>query len=446
LILVVLFVSPISVSAATKAGIKPGSFFYFLDTTFENISLFFTFNPEKKATKALGYANERLAEIQAIAEEKNPDAVKTAIANYESNVALATEKSKEVEDKGKTENLLTLIADTTSKNQEVLSAVLIKVPDEAKETITQAIEASRKGQEEAMTKIAELKGEVGQLKKEFENLKKKSDDTQTAEIERLRKEVEELKLREDTQTKSVQEQSKQKSGTVPAVTKPATPPVSESISAQSPATNQTPQISSNELEDGLNRLYTQLTLNFIKTSSDHLVNIAALLASKFDILVDGRDYCAQTYGDRIKEKDECMLSYPLPDPMLGEKITQEVVKLDSLYKRVSAGTNFIIEAANMLREYNSIETRIYSFKDYIPSPLQPVSISSIPKPVPPVGSFSCTISPITNSYSCSDSLSNMRTSCQISSITNSWNCRNSDGSNISCQMSPVANSVTCRSY
>src|SRR3989344_2318088 len=137
------FVVPMQASAATNAGLKPGSFFYFFDTTFENISLFFTFDSENKAKKALGYADERLAEIEAIAEEKNPNAVKTAIANYESNMSLATEKSKDVKDKGQAESLLTLIADNTSKHQEVLTNVLGKVPEEAKEAITQAIEAGR---------------------------------------------------------------------------------------------------------------------------------------------------------------------------------------------------------------------------------------------------------------------------------------------------------------
>jgi len=170
------FVAPMQVSAASNAGVKPGSFFYFFDTTFENVGLFFTFNPEKKAQKALEYAYERLAEIEAVAEEKNPNAVKTAIANYESNIALATEKSKEVKNKEQAESLFTSIADNTSRNQEVLSAVLIKVPEEAKVAIAQAIEASRKGQEEATKQIAELKGEVEQLKKEVAELKAKDEE------------------------------------------------------------------------------------------------------------------------------------------------------------------------------------------------------------------------------------------------------------------------------
>ena len=64
------FIMPTQASAATNAGIKPGSFFYFFDTAFENVGLFLTFNPEKKAQKALKHADERLAEIEVIAEEK----------------------------------------------------------------------------------------------------------------------------------------------------------------------------------------------------------------------------------------------------------------------------------------------------------------------------------------------------------------------------------------
>ncbi len=212
LLLVVVFSLPAPASAVTSAGIKPGSFFYFFDTTFENISLFFTFNPEQKAQKALEYADERLAEIESVAEEKNPNAVKTAIANYESNVALATEKSKEVKDKGQAETLLNSIVDNNSRNQEVLAAILIKVPEEAKEAITQAIEASRKGQEEATKQIAELKGEIEKLKNEVAELKQEKDNQQASEIEKLQNEVSELKK------KPAQPQNQQKQSLPPAAT------------------------------------------------------------------------------------------------------------------------------------------------------------------------------------------------------------------------------------
>ena len=48
-------------------GITPDSTFYFFDNWGKNIGLFFAFGPEAKAQKALEYAEERLAEAQAIA-------------------------------------------------------------------------------------------------------------------------------------------------------------------------------------------------------------------------------------------------------------------------------------------------------------------------------------------------------------------------------------------
>jgi len=160
LISVVVLVSPAFTSAATNAGVKPGSFWYGSDLAFEKINLFFTFNSEGKAKKALEYADERLAEAEAVAANNNTEAVKEAITNYESNIAFAAEKSKDVSGKEKAEALLTSIADNTSRHQEILADVLAKVPDGAKEAITKAIEASRRGREEAMRQVTELRGEV----------------------------------------------------------------------------------------------------------------------------------------------------------------------------------------------------------------------------------------------------------------------------------------------
>ncbi|QQG42412.1 MAG: trypsin-like peptidase domain-containing protein [Candidatus Giovannonibacteria bacterium] len=182
LLLTAVFVAPLSVSAAQSTGIKPGSFLYGFVTTFEKINLFFTFNPEKKAEKALKYAEKRLTEAEAVAGDKNSDAVKTAISGYEANIALAAEASKKVKDETKAESLLNLIANNTSKHQEILADVLSKVPDEAKEAITKALEASKKGQEEALNKIAELNksegggsemgsNEVNLTKKELDELR-----------------------------------------------------------------------------------------------------------------------------------------------------------------------------------------------------------------------------------------------------------------------------------
>ena len=196
LLISLAFVVPAQASAATNAGVKPGSFFYFFDTASEKINLFFTFNPEKKAQKALEYADERLAEAEESANENNPKAVEKAMTGYKEEISLATEKSKGLKDEERAKELLNIVSENTAKHQEVLVSVLGKVPEEAKQAILNAIEVSKKGQEEATKQINELKNEIEQLKNEVESLKKESKDPQADEVEKLKKEVEELKKKQ----------------------------------------------------------------------------------------------------------------------------------------------------------------------------------------------------------------------------------------------------------
>ncbi len=65
-----------------KSGIKPDSFFYFLDTLWERIVLFFTFGTERKIEKALTYAGEKLAEAKVMVEKNDSKALKKAIKEY----------------------------------------------------------------------------------------------------------------------------------------------------------------------------------------------------------------------------------------------------------------------------------------------------------------------------------------------------------------------------
>ncbi|MDP3726182.1 MAG: DUF5667 domain-containing protein [bacterium] len=204
---------------AAEAGIKPSSALYFLDVAFEKVELFFTFNPEATATKALEYADERLAEIQITGEEKDSNAVKAAIANYEGNIALAVEKTKEVTDKEKAEELLISIANNASKHQEILAAVLVKVPEEAKEAIAQAIEASKKSNEGATKQIAESR----------------------AEVKGLKKEAEELRATGKEQEKVIEELGKQKSKSTSVSTQPSTPSIPDINKEQITALTPTPK-------------------------------------------------------------------------------------------------------------------------------------------------------------------------------------------------------------
>lgn len=237
LLITLIVVAPASASAQTNTGPTPGSFWYGITTTFENVNLFFTFNSEKKAEKALGYAEKRLAQVEAAAESENPEALETALANYETKINLASESSKKIKDSERAEKLLTLIADNTSKHQEVLSVVLENVPEEAREAIMRAIEVSKKERDEAMQKIAELKGDVEKLKEEVEDLRAKDEERQ--------KVIDELnKQREGSVPKTIQTPTPSQptttpetaSGTVPATPAEPKPRTSEPVEPATPAT------------------------------------------------------------------------------------------------------------------------------------------------------------------------------------------------------------------
>ncbi len=141
-------------------GLTPDSPFYFLDTLGEKIGMFFTFRVEKKAAKALKYAEEKLAEAIVMAEKNQTKALEKANQKYQEFLGLANTKTQEAKEKGKNiEELAILITEKTLKHQEVLVEVFEKVPEEAKIAIQKAIEVSRKGSEEAVQAITGVKKE-----------------------------------------------------------------------------------------------------------------------------------------------------------------------------------------------------------------------------------------------------------------------------------------------
>lgn len=141
-------------------GLTPDSPLYFLDTLGEKIGMFFTFGAERKAEKAMKYAEEKLAEVRAMAEENKPEAVEKANQKYQEFLDLANKKTKEAKEKGKdVERLVTLISEKTLNHQEVLLEVFEKIPEQARSGIKKAIEVSKKGFETAIEVVSGEKKE-----------------------------------------------------------------------------------------------------------------------------------------------------------------------------------------------------------------------------------------------------------------------------------------------
>jgi len=156
----------------SNPGLTPDSPFYFLDTLGEKIGMFFAFGSEKKAEKALKIAEEKLAEVKAMAEKNKTKALEKANQRYQEFLNLANSKTQKAKEKGKdVERLVTLISEKTLKHQEVLSEILEKIPEQAKSGIEKAIEVSKKGFEEVIKAVSGEKR--GELEKRAEEIKNK---------------------------------------------------------------------------------------------------------------------------------------------------------------------------------------------------------------------------------------------------------------------------------
>ncbi|MFC2056747.1 DUF5667 domain-containing protein [Chloroflexota bacterium] len=140
-------------------GITPDSPLYFFDTLGKNIGLFLTAGPEAKAKKALGYAEERLAEVKVMAIKNKAKGVQRAALDYYKFVAIVVEKNGEVAQPEISDNVSERVALATSKHLAVLDGVREAIPEQAKEALDRAREASLNGQKNALRALAKRKTE-----------------------------------------------------------------------------------------------------------------------------------------------------------------------------------------------------------------------------------------------------------------------------------------------
>lgn len=167
IVLAVLFSVNLALATETidlpEPGLTPESPFYFLDTWGEKLGLAFTFAAEKKAQKAKYYAEEKLAEVRAMIEEKKTEKLQKSLDKYQNYLDQAVAKAEEAKKQGKdVEELLATVAEATQKHLLVLAGVYEKVPEQAKEAIQNAMEKSSQGQKNALEAIS------GEKKKETE--------------------------------------------------------------------------------------------------------------------------------------------------------------------------------------------------------------------------------------------------------------------------------------
>jgi hypothetical protein len=135
-------------------GMTPDSPFYFFDKWGKNLGMFFTFGPEAKARKALEYAEERLAETQAMAAKNRVREMIQAANDYDGFMAMVNERAEEARRLGTSDNISERVALAISKHLSVLERIKEEAPEQAKEALERAREASMNGQANALRALA----------------------------------------------------------------------------------------------------------------------------------------------------------------------------------------------------------------------------------------------------------------------------------------------------
>ena len=170
-------------------GITPDSPFYFLDNWGKQIGLLLAFGPEAKAQKALEYAEERLAEANAMALKNRIRETERAADSYNGFLAMVRERAEEAKQQGVSENISEKLALATSKHLAVFDRIKDTAPEQAKESIVRAREASINGQQNALRALARERLEkameinLATIEGRLNRVRVKADEGNTGEVE-----------------------------------------------------------------------------------------------------------------------------------------------------------------------------------------------------------------------------------------------------------------------
>lgn len=136
-----------------ESGMTPDSPFYFMERWGEKLSLMFTFNLERKLNKSLQYANERLAEMDALLAQNKIKAIAKADGEYQYCLTLATKYMERAQNKGiDTTETLALAA---TKQLGFVNGMTVGAPEDALVILTQTRERAKTCQETALQTMAQ---------------------------------------------------------------------------------------------------------------------------------------------------------------------------------------------------------------------------------------------------------------------------------------------------
>jgi len=184
-------------------GITPDSPFYFFDTFGKKLGLMFTFGDEAKAQKALEYAEERLAEANAMALKNKLQKMEQAAAGYEGFMVMVQERLQAAVQQNASANISEKVAMATQKHLAVLDRVRDRVrdqvPEEGGEGLDRARERSLNGQQQALRALAEHQPErateinLDSIQDRLQRALEKASENATDEVENALEDSEKLR-------------------------------------------------------------------------------------------------------------------------------------------------------------------------------------------------------------------------------------------------------------
>ena len=160
-LILTILLSSIQVAVAEKPelpdhGTTPDSWMYGFKRFREGVDMFFTFDDLAKGEKHVNYAGLRLSEAKAMAERGKPEFVDSLVKEYGENINASNEIAKKAQQIGKNVTKVTeLVGLATSVHLDVLDEVYEKAPEQAKEAILKAKDASMNGQKNALRVLSE---------------------------------------------------------------------------------------------------------------------------------------------------------------------------------------------------------------------------------------------------------------------------------------------------
>ena len=148
--------------ALPDPGITPDSPFYFADKWGKQISLMFTFKAENKVQRALKYADERMAEIDAMIAKNKIKEATMATNEYQNCLGIATQNMEQARLKGvdvsekvalMSEKHLGFLSDSTGNATENARRVLTQTREKAMISQETALKSMAQGDPEKATKF-----------------------------------------------------------------------------------------------------------------------------------------------------------------------------------------------------------------------------------------------------------------------------------------------------